>query len=394
MPEAGLMPLVAATSLTMALLLAAAFHRGRAALAALTLLWLQGCLGGLAMLGVPPASGQLIEAALILTPWTLLLIVLCAETPLLSMRGLLILVVLGLQSAIGLSLPPEWWDRLWQLERLPATLLPVDVREWSGMPAPGAGAWVAAFGVLLAAGRLLLRRDPVDAGLVLALLTAAVLPSWVLSGGAAWPLLAAVGFGLLASAGYASYRMAFLDALTGLPGRRLLDEKLARLGRRYAVAMVDVDHFKKFNDTHGHEVGDQVLKLVASMLRRHFGRHAYRYGGEEFTVVFPGRAMDRAEERCEAFRDAMAARKLVLRSPDRGAGKAGRKSTKRSRARGRNSVGITLSIGVATRTGDHRGPEAVIKSADEALYKAKQAGRNRVVVAGRKPAKRKVAQPA
>ncbi|TVS16457.1 MAG: GGDEF domain-containing protein [Gammaproteobacteria bacterium] len=393
MPEAGLMPLIAATSLTLGLLLAAAFHRGRAALAALVLLWLQGCLGGLALLGVPPASGQLIEVALVLTPWTLLLILLLAETPLVSMRGLLIVVMLGLQTAIGMSLPPEWWDRLWALDRLPATLLPADVREWSGMPAPGAGAWVAACGVLLAAGRLLLWRDPVDVGLALALLSVGVLASWVLSGGTPWPLLAAVGVGLLASAAYASYRMAFLDALTGLPGRRLLDEKLARLGRRYAVAMVDVDHFKAFNDTHGHEVGDQVLKLVASMLRRHFGRHAYRYGGEEFTVVFSGRAVDRAEERCEGFRAAMAARKLVLRAPDRGAGKAGRKPAK-GRARGRNSVGITLSIGVAARTADHRGPEAVLKSADEALYKAKQAGRNRLVVAGRKPAKRTVAQPA
>src|SRR5439155_9485473 len=78
-----------------------------------------------------------------------------------------------------------------------------------------------------------------------------------------------------------SHQLAFRDELTGLPGRRALDERLRALRGRYALAMVDVDHFKKFNDTHGHDVGDQVLKLVAGRLAEVGGGGiAYRYGGE------------------------------------------------------------------------------------------------------------------
>lgn len=393
MPELGPMgfaPLAAATSLVLAVLLASIFHRGRAALTALVLLWLLVCLGGATALGVPATPAQLVEVALVLTPWTLLSILLLAETPLLSRRGLLVLALLGLKTALGLSLPAEAWSLVWSLERWPAMALPEALRDATAIPVPGAGAWVGLLGVVAAAARFAIWRDALDLGLALALLVAAALPLGWFLGAAPWIPLTLAGVGLLASTGYASYRMAFLDALTGLPGRRMLDEYLARLGRRYAVAMVDVDHFKQFNDRHGHEVGDQVLKLVATMLRRHFGRHAYRYGGEEFTVVFAGSAAARAEERCEGFRAALAVRKLVLRTGDRTEGKAGSGNRKtRAKARSEKGVGVTVSIGIAERDADHRAPDAVVKRADEALYAAKQAGRNRVVVAGRKPASRR-----
>jgi len=123
---------------------------------------------------------------------------------------------------------------------------------------------------------------------------------------------------------------------------------------------------------------------VASLLRRHFGGRAYRYGGEEFTVVFPGRSRHRAEERCEAFREAVAARELVLRAADRPAAKGKAKSAK---APPRTTVSVTLSIGLAERTPEQRSAEMVMKRADVALYAAKQAGRNQLAVAGRKPAK-------
>ncbi|MBD9413860.1 GGDEF domain-containing protein [Pseudomonas sp. PDM16] len=89
---------------------------------------------------------------------------------------------------------------------------------------------------------------------------------------------------LVAAVVHEAYQMAYRDELTGLPGRRALNDRLDRLGRNYVIAMADVDHFKKFNDTHGHDVGDQVLRLVASQLRRiGGGGKAYRFGGEEFT---------------------------------------------------------------------------------------------------------------
>jgi len=75
-----------------------------------------------------------------------------------------------------------------------------------------------------------------------------------------------------------------------LPSRRALIERLPSLGRRYTVAMVDVDHFKNFNDTYGHDAGDQVLRMVASRLGEvSGGGTAFRYGGEEFTILFPGK---------------------------------------------------------------------------------------------------------
>ena len=86
-----------------------------------------------------------------------------------------------------------------------------------------------------------------------------------------------------------TFRMAFRDELTGIPSRRALNERLAALGNRYTIAMLDVDHFKNFNDTYGHDLGDQVLKMVAAHIAGvGGGGKAFRYGGEEFTVLFPG----------------------------------------------------------------------------------------------------------
>ncbi|MDX9756504.1 MAG: GGDEF domain-containing protein [Sulfurimonas sp.] len=85
-----------------------------------------------------------------------------------------------------------------------------------------------------------------------------------------------------------SYRLAFYDELTSLPGRRALVEDMAKLGMKYSLAMIDIDHFKKFNDTYGHDTGDEVLKMVASKLAEvSGGGKAYRYGGEEFVLLFP-----------------------------------------------------------------------------------------------------------
>ena len=85
-----------------------------------------------------------------------------------------------------------------------------------------------------------------------------------------------------------SYFLAYRDELTGLASRRALYNLVLSLGRKYSVAMLDIDHFKKFNDTYGHDVGDQVLRLVAAkMARVSGGGKVFRYGGEEFTIVFP-----------------------------------------------------------------------------------------------------------
>ncbi len=173
-----------------------------------------------------------------------------------------------------------------------------------------------------------------------------------------------------------SFKMAFNDELTGLPARRAMNEFLLKVGRRYTLAMVDVDHFKKVNDTHGHDVGDQVLRMVATCLRRvSGGGRAYRYGGEEFAVIFPSKDLDRALPHLEELRETIASVGFVVR---------GRKRSKlnaegqKGKSSGKARLHVTVSIGVATRDDKNTTSEQLIKAADQALYKAKKGGRNQV----------------
>lgn len=173
-----------------------------------------------------------------------------------------------------------------------------------------------------------------------------------------------------------AYQMAFRDELTGLPGRRALNERLQRLGRQYVIAMADVDRFKAFNDTHGHDVGDQVLRLVASRLRKvGGGGRAYRYGGEEFALVFPGRDLQQCLPHLEAVRQAVESYPLQLRDKA-SRPKAGEQGRQRRSGITNEAVSVTISIGVAERLPTQRSPDEVIKTADQALYSAKGAGRN------------------
>jgi len=190
---------------------------------------------------------------------------------------------------------------------------------------------------------------------------------------------------LMIAAGVAheAYQMAFRDELTGLPGRRALNERMQRLGRNYVLAMSDVDHFKKFNDTHGHDVGDQVLRLVASKLSKitNGGGRAYRYGGEEFAIVFAGKTLEECMPHLEVIREIIANYAIHLRNQDNRPqdDQQGRQRRAGSQA---STVSVTVSIGVAERQPEHRNPEEVLKAADQALYAAKGAGRNCVVAHG------------
>lgn len=173
-----------------------------------------------------------------------------------------------------------------------------------------------------------------------------------------------------------SLKMAFNDELTGLPARRAMNEFLLKVGRRYTVAMVDVDHFKKVNDTHGHDVGDQVLRMVATCLRRVTGGgRAFRYGGEEFAVIFPNKDLERALPHLEDLRQKIALAGFVVRGRKRPAKKPERVKSDSS---AKKMLHVTVSIGVATRDDKNTSPEQLIKAADQALYRAKKGGRNQV----------------
>ena len=178
---------------------------------------------------------------------------------------------------------------------------------------------------------------------------------------------AAAGLILVYAALEHGYDLAHRDELTGLPGRRTLNQVMLQLGSRYSVAMCDVDHFKTFNDTFGHEAGDQVLRFVGSQLSQvRGGARAFRYGGEEFTVVFPGRTAEEAQPFVESLRESIATHGFSLRGPG---------------SDPQISVTITISIGVAESSRKLSTPELVLEAADAALYHAKESGRNRVRLA-------------
>ncbi len=174
----------------------------------------------------------------------------------------------------------------------------------------------------------------------------------------------------------ASFIMAYRDELTGLPSRRALNQTLAGLGSHYAIAMIDVDRFKRFNDIYGHKTGDQVLKLLAARLTRMSGgAKTFRYGGEEFTAVFPGKSVEDAFPHLEACRKRLAANPFIVRGKMRRRASASLRGKYRG-GKARKQARVTASFGIAEPSPALRTPAQVIAAADKALYRAKKAGRN------------------
>ena len=171
-----------------------------------------------------------------------------------------------------------------------------------------------------------------------------------------------------------SYVIAYVDELTELPGRRAMVEEMSRLKGLYSIAMLDIDFFKKFNDTYGHDVGDQVLRMVASKIRQiGGGGKPFRYGGEEFSVIFPGKDSKAAFPYLSNLRETIDDTSLILRNKDRPNKKPDKIPPRKMPWQ---EVHVTISIGVATSSGELDTPEHVMKAADEALYRSKEKGRN------------------
>jgi len=170
-----------------------------------------------------------------------------------------------------------------------------------------------------------------------------------------------------------SWRMAYLDELTDLPGRRALKEKFQSISGLYTVAMLDVDHFKKFNDTYGHDTGDAVLRMIAAKMKKvSGGGFSYRYGGEEFTVVFPGKDINDAELHLEKLRKTIADMPFVVNRQGR------RNNTAKPNRKKPKTVQVTVSIGVSDSKNKKVNAWGIMKLADTALYRAKKNGRNQL----------------
>jgi diguanylate cyclase (GGDEF)-like protein len=190
-----------------------------------------------------------------------------------------------------------------------------------------------------------------------------------------------------------SYSLAYQDELTRLPSRRAFNDALLRLKHPFAIAAVDIDHFKSVNDTYGHDTGDQVLRLVGSRLERvSGGGEAFRVGGEEFTVLFPNRSAQEVTDHLELLRLDIENSSFRLRSGDerrklsRAADRRapGAKRTASRHPSNAQSLSVTVSIGIA-ESQPKKTVEDVIQVADKALYRAKQGGRNRIEIAIAQP---------
>lgn len=165
-------------------------------------------------------------------------------------------------------------------------------------------------------------------------------------------------------------RFSYEDGLTGLKNRRHFDEFFRherevslRTGSPLSLLMLDIDHFKVFNDSYGHEAGDEALKMVGNILGQYFrgSDTVCRYGGEEFAVLMPGAPLDEARLRAEALRGAIANTPMIYQ--------------------GKTLSALTISAGVACWPESSVDFDELFRAADRALYRAKNTGRNRVVAA-------------
>jgi diguanylate cyclase (GGDEF)-like protein len=369
-PWKDLLPHIPLTTISVGLLLSFHFRRGRAFLA---LLLLAACHWSLhdRLPGGPAIQGQYAFGLLaILFPFNITLFMFMRERGVLTIAGRMRLLFLAFQAGVvawllyfheggvasflarGVALP--FFPNAFTLS-LPALL-------------------VLALSFPIATVRLVCALSPVNSALLGAMAAMAAVCGWASTPELPILFVTAAALALTLGVLQDTHDMAFRDDLTGLPSRRALNERLNDLGGRYVIAMLDVDHFKNFNDAYGHDVGDQVLKMVARKIHGvKGGGRPYRYGGEEFTIIFPRRRLDETIPHLEEVRKAIAAYQLVLRDISRP-----EKSRLGKRRRGSGegeTVSVTISIGVA-ESSDRSIPAEVLKEADQALYRAKRKGRD------------------
>ena len=351
------------------------FNRSRAFYVMATLLLAHWAVQQQASLAPLQSKGLLLAVGLFL-PANILLFAWLRERGIFTVRGLTRLCLIGVQVAVVLLLLNPDGEGVLR-EAVEFFTAPFDrfgvLHYWRIPQALQVVFVVALLGLLL---RVIMRPTALNGGLFAALLAVVFgmdSDTWI--GGAVYISVAALI--LLVATVQDSYCLAYQDELTGLPGRRALNEHMQKLSGRYVMVMVDVDHFKKFNDLFGHETGDQVLRFVAARLQRvRGGGKAYRYGGEEFTLLFPGKRVEDVRPCLEQVHEAIGASRFILRARNR---PRQRPSTMPPVKRPRRKVAVTVSMGMAQRDGRIDTPQRVLKAADQALYRAKQQGRNRIV---------------
>jgi diguanylate cyclase (GGDEF)-like protein len=372
---AGIRPYSVYFVLGLGLVLSIAFRRGRVVLALLMLAAAYLCYTLLLQEGLSGFQARTVFIALsVFVPFNFAALSLIAERGLFNIYGAKRLAAIALEALFTL-----WIILTSKTETTARAYAPLYDTQWfAESPIPHLGLTVIALGLVICLAVWYIKRSPLDLGLASAGLAFGLGMNGIASPNFFPVFIMTAGLMLVVAMLQTTYGMAFRDELTGLPSRRALNERMMRLGSRYTIAMIDVDHFKNFNDTYGHDLGDQVLKIVARKIAKvGGGSKPYRYGGEEFTVLFPGKDNNDAIPHLEALRKSIADYRMALRASDR---PKRPKSTERTRGafRATKAVSVTISIGVAERTEKFATPGAVIGAADKALYRAKKLGRNQV----------------
>lgn len=322
-----------------------------------------------------PARTVAIAAAECFVPLNLAMIGFFVERGFFTKAGLLRFTVLCVQPTLLIL---SYRGNSESLHHLASqTLIPWSGFQYLPLPQLPFAALILGGGILLA--RFLWQPSAINAGFLWALVTTIV----PLAVGMEHPTLtlwfATTGLILTVSLIESSHRMAYRDELTGLYTRRALNENLLQLDRTYTIAMLDIDHFKRVNDNHGHDVGDQVLKMVATHIEEVTGGgKPYRFGGEEFTIIFPNKTVQEALPHLEELCAVIEKSGFMLRDPQR----PPEKPEKTAKSAAGEKLWVTVSIGVAERNEFQQTAAQVLKAADKALYRAKEEGRNRVCRAG------------
>ena len=372
------------------LLLAWRFHSSRIFSALIVLVLGQHALEFFSS-GRTPMTGPgltALEAISFLVPLNLLLLALTRERGFSFQAAVPRLVILFLESVFVAVLcrpQPSAGSRLFH-----RALLNRHWFAWTQIPQISLVVLVAVAAGLLV--RALGHRKPLESGFIWALLSFFLALNIGGVGVGARAYIATAAIILVVSIIETSYAMAYHDELTGLPSRRAFNEAALKLEPPYTVATVDVDHFKSVNDTYGHDTGDDVLCLVASKLSQVTGGGlAYRVGGEEFSILFPGKTSRDVLPDLESLRAQIEQSPFRLRGTDRrnaarGSDRRNASQSKSTRSRKKpqrptsGELKVTASIGVGEPSSKHPTLEEVINLADKALYRAKQAGRNRIEV--------------
>ena len=370
----GILPTIPYLTIAFGMFLSLHFHRGRVFFILLMQALFYWCCdtyfrGGLD--GFP--SRLMYQMFFVLLPLNITLFCFMRERGVLTLGGRLRLLFLVAQGGVAYMLiryECTGVERVLTRRYLTGSL-------FDQLPLPQTSMFVFLVGALLILIRILVRKSYIDSGMLGVMAAVALIGVKQAAPDAPLVFITTGALLLVLSILKDTYNMAYRDDLTGLQSRRALNEQLSGLGKRYTVAMVDIDHFKRFNDTFGHDVGDQVLRMVASRLERvSGGGRPFRYGGEEFTILFPRKKGAEVLTHLEDLRKSIAGYKLWLRSPDRPKKRAEGEKQRRSKE-GEVSVSVTVSIGVADSNDGHT-PSEVISSADKALYRAKHKGRNQV----------------